>query len=39
MPSGLKIAKAALDGFAKVQRRMILAEKEHAVETLSLIHI
>lgn len=33
MSSGLKIAKAALDGFAKVQRRMILAEKEHAVET------
>lgn len=33
MPSGLEITKAALDDFAKVQRRMILARKENATET------
>lgn len=33
MPSGIKVAKAALDDFAKVQRRMLLAKKENAVET------
>ncbi|MDE7479533.1 MAG: hypothetical protein K2M91_16625 [Lachnospiraceae bacterium] len=33
MPSGLKITKTALDDFAKVQRRMILAKKENATET------
>lgn len=33
MPSGLEITKTALDDFAKVQRRMILAKKENAVET------
>ena len=33
MPSGLEITKAALDDFAKVQRRMILAKKENATET------
>ena len=33
MPSGIKVTKAALDDFAKVQRRMLLAKKENAVET------
>jgi len=33
MPSGLEITKTALDDFAKVQRRMILAKKENANET------
>lgn len=33
MPSGLEITKAAIDDFAKVQRRMLLARKENAVET------
>lgn len=33
MPSGLEIIKAAIDDFAKVQRRMLLARKENAVET------
>ena len=33
MPSGIEITKAALDDFAKVQRRMLLAKKENAVET------
>ena len=33
MPSGLEVTKTALDDFAKVQRRMILAKKENAAET------
>lgn len=33
MPSGLEITKAALDDFAKVQRRMILAKEENAKRT------
>ncbi len=33
MPSGIEVTKAALDDFAKVQRRMLLARKENAVET------
>lgn len=33
MPSGIAVTKAALDDFAKVQRRMLLARKENAVET------
>ncbi len=33
MPSGLEITQRALDDFAKVQRRMILAKKENATET------
>lgn len=33
MPSGIEIIKAALDDFAKVQRLMLLAKKENAVET------
>mgnify|MGYP001037498296 FL=1 len=33
MPINLEIVKTAIDDFAKVQRRMILAEKENAPET------
>lgn len=33
MPSGIEVTKAALDDFAKVQRRMLLAKKENAVDT------
>ncbi len=33
MPSGIEVTKQALDDFAKVQRRMLLAKKENAVET------
>lgn len=33
MPSGLEITQRALEDFAKVQRRMILAKKENATET------
>lgn len=33
MPNGLEITKAAIDDFAKVQRRMTLAKKENAPET------
>ena len=33
MQEGLEITKAAIDDFAKIQRRMILAKKEQAVET------
>ena len=33
MLSGIEVTKAALDDFAKVQRRMLLAKKENAVET------
>lgn len=33
MTNDLKITKAAIDDFAKVQRRMLLAKKENAVET------
>lgn len=33
MPTGLEVTKAAIDDFAKVQRRMLLAKKENAVET------
>ena len=33
MPSRLEITKTALDDFAKVQRRMVLAKKENAPET------
>lgn len=33
MPSGIEVTKAALDDFAKVQRRMLLAKKENAAET------
>lgn len=33
MPSGLEIIQRALEDFAKVQRRMLLAKKENAVET------
>ena len=33
MPSDLEITKAALDDFAKVQRRMLLAKEENAAKT------
>lgn len=33
MPSGIEVTKAALDDFAKIQRRMLLARKENATET------
>ncbi len=33
MPSSLEITTTALDDFAKVQRRMVLAKKENAPET------
>lgn len=33
MPISLEIAKTAIDDFIKVQRRMILAKKENAIET------
>ena len=33
MPISLEIVKTAIDDFAKVQRRMILAKKENAPET------
>lgn len=33
MPSGIEVTKAALEDFAKVQRRMLLAKEENAVKT------
>lgn len=33
MPNGLETSKAAVDDFKKIQRYMILARKENAVET------
>lgn len=33
MPISLEIVKTAIDDFAKVQRRMLLAKKENAPET------
>lgn len=33
MPTGLEVAKAAIDDFKKIQRYMLLAKKENAVET------
>ncbi|MBD5520858.1 MAG: hypothetical protein HDR03_06470 [Lachnospiraceae bacterium] len=33
MPSGIEVTKSALDDFAKVQRRMLLAKEENAVKT------
>lgn len=33
MPSDIEVTKAALDDFAKVQRRMLLAKEENATET------
>lgn len=33
MPTGLEVTKAALDDFKKIQKYMILAKKENAVET------
>jgi hypothetical protein len=33
MPTGVEVAKIAIDDFKKIQRYMILAKKENAVET------
>lgn len=33
MPNDLEIAQKAIEDFAKVQKNMILAKKENAVET------
>lgn len=33
MPSGIDVTKAALDDFKKIQKYMLLARKENAVET------
>jgi hypothetical protein len=33
MPTGLEITKATLDDFKKIQKYMLLAKKENAVET------
>lgn len=33
MLSGIEVTKQAIDDFAKVQRRMLLAKKENATET------
>lgn len=33
MPTGVEIAKAALDDFKKIQRYMLLAKEENAVKT------
>lgn len=33
MPNGLEITQKAIEDFAKVQKNMMLAKKENAVET------
>ncbi len=33
MPTGVEVAKAAIDDFRKIQEYMLLAKKENAVET------
>ena len=33
MPTNLEVTKAAIDDFKKIQKYMILAKKENAVET------
>lgn len=33
MPSGVEVAKAAIDDFKEIQRYMVLAKKENATET------
>lgn len=35
MPTGLEIIKAAIDDFKKIQKYMLLAKKENAVETFA----
>lgn len=35
MPTSLEVTKAALDDFKKIQKYMLLAKKENAVETYS----
>ena len=33
MPTGVEVAKVAIDDFKKIQKYMILAKKENATET------
>lgn len=33
MPSGVEVAKVAIDDFNEIQRYMVLAKKENATET------
>lgn len=33
MPTGIEVTKAALDDFKKIQKYMLLAKKENAIET------
>lgn len=33
MPTGVEVAKAAIEDFKKIQKYMILAKKENATET------
>lgn len=33
MPSGVEVAKVAIDDFKEIQRYMVLAKKENATET------
>lgn len=33
MPTGIEVTKQALDDFKKIQKYMLLAKKENAVET------
>ena len=35
MPSGVEVAKAAIDDFMEIQEYMLLAKKENAAETYS----
>lgn len=35
MPNGLEMTKAAIDDFRKIQKYMILAQKENATETFA----
>lgn len=35
MPTSLEVTKAAIDDFRKIQKYMMLAKKENAVETYS----
>ncbi len=35
MPTSLEVTKAAIDDFKKIQKYMMLAKKENAVETYS----
>lgn len=35
MPTSLEVTKAAIDDFRKIQKYMMLAKKENAIETYS----